>query len=179
MKPNLKIGEAVIYDRRWIAVEGVECLEGTVFDVRHSTMAPDKDIWVVDIRDINGTVTSCPAEKVYILDWWHPGSITTIFRNQGQREATVVARIGLLALLEYEMPSGTTALVEINIGGGGDKTIPYNLPKHWISAIEESGVGIVGMAFNSQSKVGGRKAKERCLNIAKRLELCHEVHAAG
>lgn len=177
-KPNINIGDMILFDRRsYIAGEKnpIPFIEGTCFDLRHSVMAPDKDLWSVDFRDVNEMPHSAPAEYCVNLKHFRIGGGTTIDRNQGNRDATICARIDNEILIEYEMPKGTTALVVIDITkkAARDKNISYlTLPKRWILALadEENGTGLHNLSWNPQR--GGdhngeaRKRAEKILQIS-------------
>jgi hypothetical protein len=82
-----------------------------------------------------------PVEMVRPL---RPGYTFKLWVNQGERSAHVLAILGQEALVEYNMPAGTTSLkvVEIRNGqiGVGGKTIPYkNVPIRWLKAICDGG----------------------------------------
>jgi hypothetical protein len=62
-----------------------------------------------------------------------------VFVNQGVRPASIIAVLGDEALLEYEMPRGSTAMW----------VIPKNrhdapCPKKWLKAIEDTGLPWTG-----------------------------------
>ena len=71
-----------------------------------------------------------------------------IWANQGERPATVLATIGPEALLEYEMPSGRSALRVVcrHYHRGSDPGEPYknvsyrSLPKCWLLEIIRNGM---------------------------------------
>jgi hypothetical protein len=66
------------------------------------------------------------------------GDYTTIFINQGEREATVLAVIGDEYMIEYEMPAGTTALAVLH-NSGGYKSVSYlNVPLKWLRALTDA-----------------------------------------
>lgn len=74
---------------------------------------------------------------------WKPNDSLRVDVNQGMRDAYVLAVIGNEALIEYEMPSGTTALWVIR----ADRPEPHKIrnvsyrscPQKWLDAIEEAG----------------------------------------
>lgn len=67
--------------------------------------------------------------------------------NQGWREATCLAVLGDDALIEYEMPSGTTAL-RIVLAADPDGTYInmsyYDLPKKWLREMAAWGICWIG-----------------------------------
>ena len=68
------------------------------------------------------------------------GEDITVHRNQGDRDATVMAVVGDEALIEYVMPNGTSALNIISVWEGeenaGYRSISYfNLPAKWADAV--------------------------------------------
>ncbi len=83
---------------------------------------------------------------------WEPRDQLTVNVNQGDREAVVLAVIGDEALIEYEMPAGSTAMWVIHAcypHPGKIRSISYkSCPKKWLAAIEESGQEWIG---NGQS----------------------------
>lgn len=82
------------------------------------------------------------------------GAYFGLFRNQGMREAFVLAMETGLALVEYEMPAGTTALNVIPVDENGymeprDGSTYYavsyrSVPKHWLKAMIEAGTEWMG-----------------------------------
>ena len=79
---------------------------------------------------------------------WKVSDYCEVFVNQGWRPASILAVLGEEALLEYEMPAGTTALWII---GRTDKhaahrrNVSYRTcPIKWLKAIEDSGVPWTG-----------------------------------
>ena len=74
-----------------------------------------------------------------------PDTISTldVYRNQAYREAYLYAVIGERALIEYEMPNGSSALNFVSIHNTRDyRPVSYGaLPKKWAKAvIEQSGM---------------------------------------
>lgn len=75
---------------------------------------------------------------------WKPNDHLRVDVNQGARDAYVLAVIGNEALIEYEMPAGTTALWVIK----ADRAEPHKIrnvsykscPRKWLDAIEEAGL---------------------------------------
>lgn len=74
---------------------------------------------------------------------WEPRDQLVVDVNQGKREAYVLAVIGDEALIEYEMPGGTTALWVIHAGRPHPRRIRNvsykSCTKKWLKAIEEAG----------------------------------------
>jgi hypothetical protein len=68
--------------------------------------------------------------------------------NQGTRPASIIAVLDDEALLEYEMPRGTTALWIIprnRMDAPRLRNVSYKAcPKKWLRAIEESGIPWTG-----------------------------------
>lgn len=94
---------------------------------------------------------------------YQAGDNVSVHRNQGDREATVLAVIGDEVLIEYTMPKGTTALNitthkalfdDEHAGydanhvwheGGQYKAVSYRgLPTKWLKAVVEEGLEWVG-----------------------------------
>ena len=79
-----------------------------------------------------------------------PGMGTSVWVNQGERDATVVAVAGADSLIEYEMPNGTTAMIVTTPGkldryGREDRSISLALvckSRKWAKAIREGGIGL-------------------------------------
>lgn len=86
------------------------------------------------IRFLNGVLHSLEA-----------GYDCTVYANQGERDANVLAVKGEQVLVEYEMPAGTSSLVLMAACGNElhrIKTYPHSsLPQHWIDAIHDQGWG--------------------------------------
>lgn len=69
----------------------------------------------------------------------------TVYVNQAEREATVLAVIDDEILIEYEMPAGTSALLKFNVSPGGELRNQVNysyhkVPQKWTMAILEAGM---------------------------------------
>ncbi len=80
---------------------------------------------------------------------YEPGDNVDVIRNQGKREAVVLAVIGDEVLIEYTMPKGTTALnttthVALNMGGGYKAVSYASISTRWLKAIVEAGLEWVG-----------------------------------
>jgi hypothetical protein len=74
-----------------------------------------------------------------------------LFVNQGMREAICLAVLGDEALIEYEMPRGSTTLRVVDAcSGQGYKTVSYRaIPKKWQKAMEDACTDIL-MRANPQ-----------------------------
>jgi hypothetical protein len=79
---------------------------------------------------------------------WKVGDYLEVDVNQGMRPASIIATLGDEALLEYEMPKGTTALWVIHRlyhDIRHIRNVSYRAcPKKWLDAIEESGIPWTG-----------------------------------
>lgn len=81
---------------------------------------------------------------------YEAGDQVSVTRNQGKREATVLAVIGDEVLIEYTMPKGTTSLNftthdAIENDQEQYKAVSYrNVPVKWLKAIVEEGLEWVG-----------------------------------
>jgi hypothetical protein len=80
-----------------------------------------------------------------------PNDAIDMFVNQGWREGTVLAVRGREALVEYQMPKGTTSLTVIELNGDGDpvqtngKSVSYRgLSLSWLQAIVDGAGDWVG-----------------------------------
>jgi hypothetical protein len=79
---------------------------------------------------------------------WKVGDYLEVFVNQGVRPASIIAVLGDEALLEYEMPRGSTAMWVI-LKNRHDAPCVRNVsyracPKKWLKAIEDSGLPWTG-----------------------------------
>ena len=82
--------------------------------------------------------------------YYQSGDAMTLFVNQGERDACVLGTIDDHMIVEYEMPSGTTALQILNNEKGAFfvRSVSYtSCPKIWIQAIID---GVGGWKGNSQ-----------------------------
>ena len=82
---------------------------------------------------------------------YQSGDAMTLFVNQGERDACVLGTIDDHMIVEYEMPSGTTAMQILKNDNGADhvRSVSYtSCPKIWIQAISD---GVGGWKGNSQS----------------------------
>jgi hypothetical protein len=72
-----------------------------------------------------------------------------VWSNQALRAATVLAVDDDLILVEYEMPRGSTALLQYRVKGGQlreMKNINYNTcPKHWLANMRANDMDWIGM----------------------------------
>jgi hypothetical protein len=71
------------------------------------------------------------------------GDWIKVYANQGMRDAQVLAINGTQALVEYHMPSGTTALRIIaadGTSGWGQKVSYFNVPYSWLFTLLYSGM---------------------------------------
>ena len=93
--------------------------------------------------------------------YYQSGDAMTLFVNQGERDACVLGTIDDHMIVEYEMPSGTTAMQILkNEKSAGDgycrafshvRSVSYtSCPKIWIQAISD-GVGV----WKGNSQYGG------------------------
>jgi hypothetical protein len=86
---------------------------------------------------------------------WRPLDKLEVHVNQGWREAYVLAVLGDEALIEYEMPRGTTAMWIIschNPQPSCHRVVSYRAcPKKWRDAIKNAGTQWEGRGQNSTS----------------------------
>lgn len=85
---------------------------------------------------------SKPVKPAYHPEKLVAGEAVSYFRNQGEREGTVLAVLGDKALISYEMPSGVTYMNIVAADGsdepGAYRTVsPKALPKTWKRAIDQ------------------------------------------
>ncbi len=91
------------------------------------------------------------------------GDQCSVFINQGYRAAMVLAVLHSRALLEYEMPEGSTALRETDATmrrridlTHHDRTLPYRtLPRRWIRAIVDQGTADQLLGYSQYLGSGG------------------------
>lgn len=92
---------------------------------------------------------------------WKPLDRLTVDANQGEREAYVLAVIGDEALIEYEMPKGSTAMWVVNAWNpepGCIRNIAYrSCPKKWHDAMEEAGTQWEGRGQGSRHWMDQRR----------------------
>ncbi len=73
-----------------------------------------------------------------------PGDVTTVLVNQGDRDATVLAVLGIQALIEYTMPAGSTGLQIIDLRTEAPtpgRSVGYrHLPMKWLQAVVNAGM---------------------------------------
>lgn len=84
-------------------------------------------------------------------DFYIAGDLMTLFINQGERDVWVLGTIDNQMIVEYEMPSGTTAMqmLKNEKGAGHIRSVSYtSCPKKWIQAIRD---GVGSWEGNSQS----------------------------
>jgi len=84
-----------------------------------------------------------------------PNDTITLYVNQGRREAVVLAIIGQKALIEYEMPKGSTALRFVNVAGTGNQqgVSYFDLPTKWLEAIVANGLEWIGRPQKRRSGI--------------------------
>lgn len=74
---------------------------------------------------------------------WEAHDCIGVWANQAERDAFVLATIGKDLILEYEMPNGSSALLQFTVKNRKltkRRNINYNaVPKRWITAIREAG----------------------------------------
>lgn len=84
----------------------------------------------------------------------YEGENITIHANQGERDAAVLAVLGDEALIEYEMPGGTTALRVVSAHDPDLILRRYaytDVPLRWLRAMLEVGSDWTGMPQQSHS----------------------------
>ena len=74
------------------------------------------------------------------------GQRFTLWANQGERTASVLAFLGEEALIEYSMPRGTSALRIVNRDepAGGRNMSYFQVPVKWLREMVETGVEWIG-----------------------------------
>jgi hypothetical protein len=74
------------------------------------------------------------------------GQRFTLWANQGERTAYVLAFLGDEVLIEYSMPRGTSALRIVNRDepGGGRNMSYFQVPVKWLREMAETGVEWIG-----------------------------------
>ncbi len=101
-----------------------------------------------------------------------PNETIEVYANQGMREAMVLAVLGNEALVEYEMPKGSTALRVVPI----EFTDPYcgkqmsyaKVPLRWLEVLAREEVEWLGLPQQS----GKQKAPQPRELLARRSMLC-------
>lgn len=82
------------------------------------------------------------VEELAVPFRWQPRDHFQVDVNQGMRDAYVLAVIGDEALIEYEMPAGTTALWVIRAGDPDAhkiRNLSYRAcPQKWLDAMDEA-----------------------------------------
>lgn len=79
-------------------------------------------------------------KKAIVLKDQRIGKGMEVFRNQGDRDATIVSVLGEDVLIEYEMPNGSTAL-NIVKADGSYKSMPYSKLQRtskWLKNLDKS-----------------------------------------
>ena len=113
-------------------------------------------------------------DEHYSVTPYQVGDWLYVLVNQGKRDAWVLGILGEQIIVEYTMPSGTTALLIVKQGDRADrfgkriKGISYkSCPKKWIQAIRDGvgsweGVsqGKSGYNHNPESRSYGEKLQE-------------------
>lgn len=99
-------------------------------------------------------ILSKAADKVVFflnqgLHDWQANDALSVFVNQAEREATVLAVIGAMVLVEYEMPAGTTAMLLFDATYyelRGRRNVAYSTcPLRWIKAMQDADMEWLGM----------------------------------
>ena len=84
---------------------------------------------------------SYPHQSLDGNNYYRCGNWLSIFVNQGLRDAWILGIIGDQMIVEYEMPSGTTALTIFNTHKQAIeyvRSVSYkSCPKIWIQAIKD------------------------------------------
>lgn len=87
---------------------------------------------VIEGLDPTDTFHFRTVPEEYTAEPYRVGQGITVERNQGDRDGTVLAVDGIEALIEYEMPNGTSALNVISLGDKPYRAVAYtSLPKKW------------------------------------------------
>jgi hypothetical protein len=112
-----------------------------------------------------------------------PGQLVYVEANQGTREALVLAVLGDEALLEYEMPKGTTALRLVAAipgqalkGAGGRPYLKVSyaaVPGRWLQAIASQGQRWIGKPQSGGFQLASEKYRLPTPTLA-RFHLCPE-----
>ena len=90
---------------------------------------------------------------------WQPNDSMSVFVNQAERDAYVLAVIGDDILIEYEMPAGTSALVQYAVVEGKvswpSRNYSYNaVPKRWLKPIRDANMtNWIGMGQRSHIRI--------------------------
>lgn len=104
----------------------------------HTDRAKDGDF---DLLLSNLTAKNKKYESTKKQTGYEAGDHLDLYRNQNFREAVILAILSDRALVEYEMPNGTSALNFVNLNGKWDhdyRPISYfALPKKWAKAMLE------------------------------------------
>lgn len=87
-----------------------------------------------------------------------PNDCIDVWSNQAEREAYVLAVIDKDLILEYEMPNGSSALLQFTVKNRKltrQRNVNYNnVPRRWINAIREAGMtNWLGMGQRSATRI--------------------------
>lgn len=136
---NWKPGQLVYLARDWsgfgkgsvflIVSDMIPCTGGEF--LRFNVRAVTYDVWDRGQQDDQFHWRTLPAE---ILCWTpKPGETFDIHRNQGEREAFCLGRIGTQALCAYQMPAGRWFLfIDSTTSRRGERPISLRaLPQKW------------------------------------------------
>ena len=87
-----------------------------------------------------------------------PNDSITVYSNQAEREACVLAVIKDQILVEYEMPNGTSALLQMTVDGRNlirRRNVNYNtVPRRWLNAIRRADMtDWLGMGQRSATRI--------------------------
>ncbi len=142
----------------WLRETGVTAVQLRLIDRHNAVRFPDFQMFEFEVES-NFEVSMTLSVHV----------------NQGEREALVVAVLEKEALIEYEMPAGTSSLLLIKRNAYPKveiiRNISYNLPRKWIAAIYEGRLGLHNLIWNPQAgKHSAQKSFERAEKIAQEIE---------
>lgn len=122
----------------------------------------ERRITAAELKTLNNAHRAALREN-YFREWGHeyrPGDDFSIYSNQAMRDGYVIAIEQGKILIEYEMPAGTSSLVEISVDSdlrlsGENRTHSYNaVPKHWLAAIRDAGTtDWIGMGQRSTVRI--------------------------
>jgi len=120
-------------------LESITCHSCGVVELKESAFCSD--------ATLEQYVCSNCHDEHYSVTPYQSGDWLYVLVNQGKRDALVLGTLGEQIIVEYTMPSGTTALLIVEQGDRADrfgkriKGISYkSCPKKWIQAIRD-GVG--------------------------------------
>lgn len=92
----------------------------------------------------------CTEEEFYTE--LEVGDMYEAWINQGYRPCTVLAVLDNQALVEYQMPKGTSALFLVTMDNSNTRGISYfSLPERWVKAILEAGSDWIGRPQQSRA----------------------------